>query len=63
MRGRLVALLEARAAARRMRIVAALGDMGVEAVVEGEDVRASGAGLMGRWWRDLGLRDAGRDRI
>ncbi|BBD00143.1 hypothetical protein YGS_C1P1398 [Sphingobium sp. YG1] len=59
----MVALLEARAAARRMRIVAALGDMGVEAVVEGEDVRASGAGLMGRWWRDLGLRDAGRDRI
>lgn len=58
-----MALLEARAAARRMRIVAALGDMGVEAVVEGEDVRASGAGLMGRWWRDLGLRDAGRDGI
>lgn len=63
MRGRLVALLEARAAARRMRIVAALGDMGVEAVVEGEDVRASGAGLMGRWWRDRALRDAGREGI
>lgn len=59
-RARLVALLEARVAARRARIVAALADMGVEAVVEGDAVRASGAGLMGRWWRDLGLRDAGR---
>jgi len=59
----LVALLEARAAARRARIVAALGDMGVEAVVEGEDVRASGAGLMARWWRDRAFRDAGRGQI
>lgn len=58
-----MALLEARAAARRARIAAALADMGVEAVVEGEDVRASGVGLMARWWRDLGLRDAGRDWI
>jgi hypothetical protein len=56
-------MLEARVTARRMRIAAAMGEMGVDAVVEGEDVRASGAGLMGRWWRDLGLREAGRGQI
>ncbi|WP_311268297.1 hypothetical protein [Sphingobium sp. WCS2017Hpa-17] len=61
MRGRLLALLEARAARRRARIVAALADMGVEAVVEGDDVRASGPGLAERWWRDRALRDVGRD--
>lgn len=61
MKGWLVALLEARVAARRARIVAALGDMGVEAVVDGDDVRASVPGLAGRWWRDRALRDVGRD--
>jgi hypothetical protein len=59
----LVVLLEGGAAARRARIVAALGEMGVGAVVEGEDVRAIGPGLAGRWWRDLELRDAGRGGI
>lgn len=61
MRARLAALLEARVAARRARIAAALADIGVEAVVEGDAVRASGPGLVGRWWRDRALRDVGRD--
>ncbi|WP_235523555.1 hypothetical protein [Sphingobium sp. Leaf26] len=60
MRAQLVALLEARAERRRARIVAGLADMGVPAVVEGEDVRASAPGLARRWWRNLALRDVGR---
>jgi hypothetical protein len=56
------ALVEARAAARRARIAAALTGDGVTAVVEGEAVLASGRGLQARWWRDLALREAGRGR-
>jgi hypothetical protein len=62
MRGALVRLVEARAAAGRAAIVAALGDAGVEAGIEGEDVVAAGRGLRGRWLRDLALREAGRGR-
>ena len=60
MRARLGAMLAARVAARRARIVAALVEAGVVAVVEGDAVQASGAALGARWWRDLALRDAGR---
>ncbi|WP_306341408.1 hypothetical protein [Sphingobium sp. Z007] len=63
MRAQLAALVEARAARRRARIVAALEAAGVAAVVEGDAVRASAPGLAGRWWRDLRVRDAGRDGI
>ena len=67
MRARLIAMLEARAeqraAGRRARIVAALAEAGAMAVVEGEAVRASGPGLARCWWRDLTLRQAGRDGI
>ncbi|MES2173414.1 MAG: hypothetical protein V4523_05635 [Pseudomonadota bacterium] len=63
MRAGLVALVEARAARRRARIVAALEAAGVAATIEGEAVRASAPGLAGRWWRDLAVRDAGRDGL
>ncbi|CAM8660500.1 MULTISPECIES: hypothetical protein [Sphingobium] len=63
MRARLVALVEARAARRRARIVAALEAAGVAAVVEGAAVRASAPGLAARWWRDLAVRDAGRNGL
>ncbi|WP_179045081.1 hypothetical protein [Sphingobium lactosutens] len=62
MKAALARMVEARAAWRRERIAVALAAEGVEAVVEGEDVRASGRGLAGRWWRDLALREAGRVR-
>jgi hypothetical protein len=62
MRAALVRMVEARAAMRRAAIVAALGDAGVDALVEGEDVVAAGRGLRGRWLRDLALREAGRGR-
>ncbi|MEC3911635.1 hypothetical protein U5A82_14510 [Sphingobium sp. CR2-8] len=62
MKAQLMALLEARAALRRARIAAALGDEGVTAGVEGEAVRASAPRLSERWWRDLALREAGRGR-
>ncbi|MFY9351013.1 MAG: hypothetical protein WBL20_11100 [Sphingobium sp.] len=62
MRAALARLAEARVARVRDRIVAALADEGVEAVIEGEAVRAQGAGLLGRWARDLALREAGRGR-
>lgn len=61
MRAALERLVEARAAARRAAIAAALGAQGVMASVEGEAVRMSGRGLLARWWRDLALREAGRD--
>ena len=60
MRARMEALLEARAARRRARIVAALDEVGVAGKIEGEVVRASAPGLGRRWWRELALRDAGR---
>lgn len=62
MRAMLARLAEARAALLRGRVVAALADEGVEAVIEGEAVRASGRGLLTRWTRDLALREAGRGR-
>ncbi|MDO7834933.1 hypothetical protein Q4610_07715 [Sphingobium sp. HBC34] len=62
MRAALRRLVEARAATRRAAIAAALAERGVMASVEGEAVRASGRGLVARWWRDLALREAGRDR-
>ncbi|MEA3388983.1 hypothetical protein [Sphingobium sp. CCH11-B1] len=58
---RIMAMLEDRAALRRARIAEAMRALGVEAEVEGEAVRARGAGLLARWMRDLGLREAGRD--
>ncbi|WP_240334272.1 hypothetical protein [Sphingobium estronivorans] len=61
MRARLRGLVEERVAARRREIAAAISAMGVEARVEGEDVRLSGRGLMRRWMGDLGLREAGRE--
>ncbi|MGW8203666.1 hypothetical protein ACWGM0_14150 [Sphingomonas bisphenolicum] len=63
MRARLVALAETRAARRRARILAALEEVGVAAVIDGDAVRASAPGLTRRWWRDLALRDAGRDGL
>ena len=63
MRAQLVALVEARAARRRARIVAALEAVGAAAVIEGDAVRASAPGLAGRWWCELELRMAGRDGL
>lgn len=62
MMARLRALVEARVTARRWEIVAAVGALGVEARVEGEEVRLSGPGLKRRWMGDLALREAGRGR-
>ncbi|WP_218036408.1 hypothetical protein [Sphingobium sp. EM0848] len=59
MMARLRALVEERVAARRRAIAAAVSAAGVEARVEGEDVRLSGRGLMRRWMGDLLLREAG----
>lgn len=61
MRARLMAILEAGVRERRARIVAGLAAVGVAAVLEGEDVRASAPGLAGRWARDLTLREAERN--
>lgn len=63
MRAALERMVEARAARRRERIVAAMADLGIEARVEGDAVRAQGVGLTARWQSDLMLRDAGRDGI
>ncbi len=63
MRAMLARMVEARAARRRARIAAAMMDLGIEARVEGEDVRAQGVGLAARWQSDLRLRDAGRDGL
>lgn len=60
MRAMLERMVEARGARRRERMVAALAAAGVEARIEGEVVRLSGRGLVGRWRRDLALREAGR---
>lgn len=62
MRAALEAMLARRVAQRRAAVVAAFAQLGVEAVVEGDAVRASGRGIMARWWRDLALREAGRGR-
>lgn len=62
MRAALEAMLARRVAQRRAAVVTAFADLGVEAVVEGDAVRASGRGIMARWWRDLALREAGRGR-
>jgi len=60
---RMTALAEAGAARRRAAIAQAMGDAGVASVrVDGENVRASGRGLMARWMGDLTLREAGRGR-
>ena len=60
MRAMLERMVEARGARRRERIVAALAVAGVEARIEGEDVRLSWRGLGARWRRELALREAGR---
>lgn len=60
MRAAVMRLAQRRMVVRRERIAAALQATGVEAVVVGEDVRATGRGIVARWWRDLTLRDAGR---
>lgn len=62
MRAALEAMLARRVAQRRAAVVVAFADLGVEPVVEGDAVRASGRGIMARWWRDLALREAGRGR-
>lgn len=62
MRAMLARIADMRAARLRDRVVAALADAGVAAVIEGEAVRASGRGLRARWARDLALREAGRGR-
>ncbi len=62
MRAALEAMLARRVAQRRAAVVAAFAELGVEAVVEGDAVRASGRAIMARWWRDLALREAGRGR-
>ncbi|UZW53895.1 hypothetical protein NUH86_10080 [Sphingobium sp. JS3065] len=62
MMARLMALVEERVEARRRGIAAAALEAGVEeALVEGEVVRLSGAGLKRRWMGDLALREAGRN--
>jgi hypothetical protein len=63
MKAQLIALLEARAALRRAQIVAALGEAGVAARVEGEAVQLSAPRLSERWWHELALREAGRGGI
>lgn len=63
MRAALERMVEARAARRRERIAAAMVELGIEARGEGDDVRAQGVGLAGRWQNDLLLRDAGRDGL
>lgn len=63
MRALLARMLEARAAQRRTRIASAWRELGVDARIEGENVRASARGLDARWRRDLALREAGRDGL
>lgn len=63
MRAALARMLEARAALRRGRIVAAWRELGVMGEAQGEDVRASERGLVRRWARDLALREAGREGL
>lgn len=63
MRAVLARMLEARAALRRGRIVAAWRELGVVGEIQGEDVRAFGRGLLRRCARDLALREAGRERL
>lgn len=63
MRAALERIVEARAARRRERIAAAMAELGIEARVEGDAVRAQGVGLAVRWQNDLTLRDAGRDGL
>jgi hypothetical protein len=60
MKAALARLVEQRAARRRVAVAAGLAEAGLAVVVEGDAVRASGRGLVSRWWRDLALRDAGR---
>ncbi|WP_298396553.1 hypothetical protein [Sphingobium sp.] len=62
MRAAFARVLEARAAQRRARIVTALEQAGVAAVIDGEAVVASGRGLVALWWRNLQVREAGRGR-
>ncbi len=61
MRAALARRVEARAAAVRARIAGALEAEGVAAQVAGEKVRLTGPGLGARWWRELALREAGRN--
>lgn len=60
MRAALARLVEHRAARRRAAVASALDEAGLAVAVEGDAVRASGRGLVARWWRDLALREAGR---
>ena len=61
MRLTLTRRMEERAARRRAAIADALAQQGVASVIEGDGVRASASGLKARWWRDLTLREAGRN--
>ncbi|MBV2147064.1 hypothetical protein KRZ98_02000 [Sphingobium sp. AS12] len=60
MRAALARLVEQRAARRWAAVAAALDEAGLVVAIEGDAVRASGRGLVARWWRELALRDAGR---
>lgn len=60
---RIGARVEAQAERWREAVAGALTAAGVETVaVEGEEVRASGRGLIRRWMNDLAVREAGRGR-
>ncbi|MEA3541394.1 MAG: hypothetical protein U9R77_04660 [Pseudomonadota bacterium] len=61
MRAALARRVEARAAAVRARIAGALEAEGVTTQVAGETVRLTAPGLGARWWRELALREAGRN--
>lgn len=60
MRVALARMVAQRAARRRAAVAAALDEAGLDVSIEGELVRASGRGLVARWWQDLALREAGR---
>lgn len=60
MRAALARMVAQRAARRRAAVAAALDEAGLNVSIEGELVRASGRGLVARWWQDLALREAGR---
>ena len=60
MRAALARMVAQRAARRRAAVAVALDEAGLDVSIEGELVRASGRGLVARWWQDLALREAGR---
>jgi hypothetical protein len=54
-------IVERRAGQLRSAVAGAMADAGVEDVaLDGDAVRASGPGLIGRWMDNLALRETGR---